>query len=125
MPLQLISVPFTPPLQGPDGQRQLTEAHAAAQFNAVQLLSVLVDLLPEWLPQRPALYALLLQRWQAPARAARVAQEEHLPKAQVSQHMKLLPDWRHGCATLRTQPALLFQLAMRIAPCCTIMLMFR
>lgn len=46
-----------------------------AQFQAIQLLAVVVDLLPDWLPD--SLFEMLLQRWRSPARTARYG-IEHL-----------------------------------------------
>lgn len=44
---------------------------ASAQFHALNLLTVMTELLPDWLPER--LFNILYQRWNSPERAERCA----------------------------------------------------
>jgi hypothetical protein len=56
---------------------------ASAGFHAVQLVAELARLRRGWLAGRPALFEVLLKRWDDPARRRRLTQEGELPLVQL------------------------------------------
>ena len=49
----------------------MAAAQASAQFHALHLLSVMTELLPDWLPEE--LFTILYARWKSPERLERCA----------------------------------------------------
>ncbi len=65
------------------------EPAATAAFHAVHLVKALTELLPDWLPLRPHVYAALLDRWRSEARRARCRNEGALEQAQLLETKRL------------------------------------
>lgn len=87
-----------------------TSGPSAVQFHAVRLVAVISKLLPGWLSSQPELFAAVMERWRCPTRAARLAQEDQLPRDQLLESKRLARCVLDYCSGRRSEVSPLLEL---------------
>ena len=76
----------------------------------MHLACVISKLLPDWLPSHPRILAVLMERWRAPPRLQRLADEELLTRSQLLESKRIAKCVIAYVHVNRQEAALLFEM---------------